>query len=313
MLLRILVVDDFEPFRRYLSSALKPEAQFEIVGEARDGMEAIHLAAELQPDLVLLDVGLPKLNGLEAARQIRKAYPPAKILFISQEFSFDVVEAALRAGALGYIHKLRVGKELLPAIDAVSRDRYFVSGVLKEKSRQHDAGAPARHEVQFYEDDAILLKSFGDFAATQLKDGKAVIVAATELHRAGVLEGLKARGVDVDQAIAAGTLIPLDAVEILSRFMGAEMPDPDQFFDVMEELIAAATRTTDRVAACGELAPVLLTAGKTIQAIRVEQLWDLMVHRYGVDTLCGYSLADLEKDSDVIRSVSAEHSAVYST
>jgi len=124
---------------------------------------------------------------------------------------------------------------------------------------------------------------------------------------------LKARGVDVDQAFAAGTLIPLDAAETLSRFMGAEMPDPNQFFDVMGELIATATRTTERVAACGELAPVLLTEGKTIQAIRVEQLWDLMVHRFGIDTLCGYSLADMEKDSDALRSVSAEHSAVYCT
>lgn len=311
MPLRILVVDDFEPFRRYLSSALKPEAQFEIIGEARDGMEAIHQAAALQPDLILLDVGLPKLNGLEAARQIRKAVPAAKILFVSQEFSFDVVEAALRSGALGYVHKLRVGRELLPAIDDVSRGTYFVSGVLKENSRQNNTGTPPRHEVQFYSDDAALLQSFADFVTAQLKDGKATIVAATEAHRAGVLERLNAKGVDVDQAIAAGTLIPLDAVKILSRFMGAEMPDPDHFFDVMGEVIATATRTTQRIAACGEIAPQLLTAGKTIQAIRVEQLWDIIVHRFGLDTLCGYSLAHLEKDSDMFRHISAEHSAVY--
>ena len=313
MPLRILVVDDFEPFRRYLSSALKPDAQFEIIGEASDGLEAVHQAAALHPDLILLDIGLPKLNGLEAARQIRKVAPAAKILFISQEFSFDVVEAALRAGALGYIHKLRVGRELLPGIDAVSRDRYFVSGMLKEKSRESNAGAPVRHEVQFYSDDAILLQSFADFVAAQLNDGKAVIVVATAPHRAGVLERLSDRGVDVDQAIAAGTLIPLDAAGTLSRFMGAEMPDPNQFFDVMGEVIATATRTTERVAACGEIAPQLLTAGKTIQAIRIEQLWDLIAHRFGLDTLCGYSLAHMEKDSDIFRSVSVEHSAVYCT
>ena len=312
MPLRILVVDDFEQFRRYLSSALKPEVQFEIIGEAKDGMEAIHLAAELQPDLILLDVGLPKLNGLEAARQIRKTAPAAKILFISQEFSFDVVEAALRAGALGYIHKLRVGRELLPGIDAVSRDRYFVSGILKEKSRENNAGTPARHEVQFYSDDAILLQSFTDFVVAQLRDGKATIVAATEPHRTGILERLHARGVDVDQAVSAGTLIPLDAVETLSKFMGTEMPDPNHFFDVMEEVIATATRTAQGVAACGEIAPQLLTAGKTTQIIRIEQLWDLIVHRFSLDTLCGYSLAHMEKDSDIFRSVSAEHSAVYS-
>src|SRR5206468_5290510 len=103
--------------------SLQARAEFRIVGEALDGMEAIQKAEELQPDLILLDVGLPKLNGLEAARQMRKLAPLAKILFISQEFSFDMVEAALRLGASGYVHKLRVQSDLLPAIESVLRDK----------------------------------------------------------------------------------------------------------------------------------------------------------------------------------------------
>jgi DNA-binding NarL/FixJ family response regulator len=312
MPLRILVVDDFDPFRRYLRSALKQDIEFKIIGEAADGLEAVQQAVALQPDLVLLDMGLPKLSGLEATRQIRALVPSAKILIISQESSFDVIEAALRLGVLGYVHKLHAGRELLPALEAVSREAYFVSSALKENSRAPDHGPPARHEVQFYSGDALLLEGFADFAATQLQAGKAVIMAATEPHRAGVLQRLNARSVAVDQAIASGTLIVLDAMDTLSKFMNGEVFDPDRFFEVIGELIETAGKVAPRVAVCGEIAPQLLAAGKTAQALRLEQLWDVAVHGFGCDTLCGYSLEGIDKGSETFRSLCAEHSAAYS-
>src|SRR5690349_19282501 len=167
MPLRILIVDDFEKFRRYLCSALVQDRRFEIVGQACDGMEAVQKAAELKPDLVLLDVGLPKLNGVQVARQVRKVAHPAKILLISQEFSFDVVKAALRSGALGYIQKLNVARELLPGIEAVLAERYFVRGTVKQKFRE-TGGSTLRHEIQVYSDDAGLAEGFADFTATEL-------------------------------------------------------------------------------------------------------------------------------------------------
>ena len=311
MPLRILVVDDFEPFRRYLCSVLNRETQYTVIGTAGDGIEGVYKAAQLQPDLILLDVGLPKLNGLEAARQIRNVAPAAKLLFISQEVSFDVIEAALKAGGLGYIHKLSAGKDLFPGIECVLRERYFVSGVLKERASGNNLRPAARHEVQFYSDDAIVLQSLTDFIAAQLRDGKATIMGATERHRTGVFARLNAGGVDVDQAIATGALIPLDAVETLSRFMRADMPAPDLFFGVMGELIETAARRRPRVAACGEIAPQLAAAGKAIQAVRLEQLWDLMVHRFGLDTLCTYSLAHVAKDTEIFQSIAVEHSVVH--
>ena len=181
MPLRILIVDDFEKFRRYLCSALEQDRRFEIAGQACDGMEAVQKAAELQPDLVLLDVGLPKLNGVQAAKQLRKVAPLTKVLFISQEFSFDVVKAALRSGALGYIQKLNVARELLPGIEAVLEGRYFVRGTVKEKFRETNGGSPVRHELRLYSHDALLVKGFADFAAAELGAGKATIVAATRV------------------------------------------------------------------------------------------------------------------------------------
>jgi DNA-binding NarL/FixJ family response regulator len=98
---RVLVVEDFEPFRRFLCSTLGNESDLQVVGEASDGLEAVQQAQALQPDLILLDIGLPTLNGIEAARRIRKVAPQSKILFVSQESSTDVVEEALGTGARG--------------------------------------------------------------------------------------------------------------------------------------------------------------------------------------------------------------------
>lgn len=94
-----------------------------MVGEASDGLEAVHKSEELQPDLIVLDLGLPTLNGIEAARRIRQLSPRSKILFLSQESSTDVVREALGSGAQGYLVKTQAGSELLPAVDAVLQGR----------------------------------------------------------------------------------------------------------------------------------------------------------------------------------------------
>jgi DNA-binding NarL/FixJ family response regulator len=101
--------------------------ELQIVGEAADGLEAVREAEELQPDLIVLDLGLPTLNGIEAARRIRKLSPKSKILFVSQESSADVVQEALSLGALGYVVKTDAGSELLAALEAVRQGRQYLS------------------------------------------------------------------------------------------------------------------------------------------------------------------------------------------
>jgi DNA-binding NarL/FixJ family response regulator len=123
---RVLVVEDYEPFRRFVFSTLGGRPELQVICEASDGLEAVNKAEELQPDLILLDVGLPTLTGIEAARQIRKLSPKSKILFMSQESSVDLVREALGLGARGYVVKTDAGSELLQAIDAVLRGERFV-------------------------------------------------------------------------------------------------------------------------------------------------------------------------------------------
>ena len=125
--MRVLVVEDFAPFWQVIRSTLAERPDVQVIDEVADGLEAVQKAELLEPDLVLLDIGLPTLNGIEAARQIRQLAPDSKIIFLSQEFSAEVVEEALRLGAWGYVPKTRAGSDLLPAVEAVLSGKRFVS------------------------------------------------------------------------------------------------------------------------------------------------------------------------------------------
>ena len=121
----VLIADDFVAFRWFVRLKLQ-EQGFQTVVEASDGREAVAKAADLQPDLVLLDIAMPALNGIDAAAQIRSLAPQSKILFVSQSTDPDIVKSALREGAAGYVRKSEVNRELLPAIEAVLGGDTFV-------------------------------------------------------------------------------------------------------------------------------------------------------------------------------------------
>jgi DNA-binding NarL/FixJ family response regulator len=137
---RILVVDDYEPWHGFVSTMLRNEPKLQIIGKASDGLEAVQQAQQLQPDLILLDIGLPKLNGIEAAHRIREVSPISKILFVSETRSRDVAWEALRMGAGGYVVKSEAVSELLPAVATVLQGKKFVSAAF-EKQPNFQEGA----------------------------------------------------------------------------------------------------------------------------------------------------------------------------
>lgn len=124
---RVLVVDDYAPWMNFVSVALETAPQFEVVGQARDGLTALQKVVELNPDLVVLDIGLPDISGIRVAQQIRDMAPNIRILFLSENTAPNIVRAALCTGAQGYVVKSSAARELLPALDAVLLDCYFVS------------------------------------------------------------------------------------------------------------------------------------------------------------------------------------------
>ena len=137
-LVRILVVDDFDPWRQQICSILGARPELRVVAEAADGLEAVQKARDLNPDLILQDVGLPSLDGLEAAKRIRLIAPGTKIIFVTQNSDKDTVQAALSNGAMGYVLKTDAGSEILTAVASVlSGDQFLSRGV-----KRHD---PARN------------------------------------------------------------------------------------------------------------------------------------------------------------------------
>ena len=331
-IIRVLVVEDFEPWRRSVASLLQKQPELQIVCEVSDGLESVQKAEELQPDLVLLDIGLPYLNGIEAARRIRAVSPKSKILFLSENRSWDIVEEVLRTGARGYVVKSDAGGELLPAVEAVLKGERFVSASLAggdlaghkdERTADPSSGdvlllQPQKHVVGFYSDDRFILDDLTQFIGAALKAGNAAIVVATQSHRDSLLPRLQAYGLDISTAIEEGRYIALDAVDALSTFMLGGMPDPVRFLRVLGNLIATAADAAKgeqaRVAIFGEMCHLLWAQGNAEAAIQVEKLGNQLAKTYDVDILCGYSLSSVEggMDSRVFERICAEHSAAYS-
>ncbi len=334
---RVLVVEDYPAFRHYLVSTIRSRAELQIICEVADGSAAVLKAQELQPDLILLDIGLPGLNGIEAARRIRNLSPNSKILFVSENRSSDVIEEALCTGALGYVVKSDAARDLFPAIEAVLHGKEFVSASVSVQPRNsvdenatdrvsenkvlavplQNAETVGHHEAVFYSDDRQLLDRLSAFIAEALKNGNAAIVVATGSHRDTLVGRLQDYGLDVDAAIEQGKYIALDAADALSTFMLHDMPDPGRFLTVLGNLISTATKAVKdkqaRVAIFGEMCFLLWAQGNAEAAIKVEKLGNQLTKTYDVDILCGYSVRNVQggrMDAEVFQRICAEHSFV---
>jgi len=327
---RILVVDDYEPWRRFVCLTLQIYPECQVISEASDGLEAVQKTLELQPDLVLLDIGLPTLHGIEVARRIRDLSPQSIVLFLSENSSLDIAEEALRTGAVGYVVKSSAASDLLPAVEAVLQGKQFVSPTLAghdflDPTTAEVSSLPASqteqkrcHEVGFYADDRAFVDGCARFVEGALKNGNAVIVVATESHRASLRQKLSADGVEVDIAMEQKRYIALDAAHTLSTIMSHDMPDPTRFLELAGKLITTSAQFAEgdhpRVAICGECDPPLWTLGNGELQIGVEQLWNVIADTYDVNILCGYSMGSAQRkmDQELFQRICAEHSAVHS-
>jgi DNA-binding NarL/FixJ family response regulator len=333
---RVLVVDDSSRWRVFLRSILGQQPDLPIVGEASDGLEAVRKAQELQPHLIVLDISLPTLNGIEAARQIRHLSPKSRILFVSNYRDWEIAEEALLTGGLGYVVKSNAASELVPAIKAVLESKQFVSEKLAGhglNSINQATGAPphcgevvtftsaeilgigGHHEAGFYSDERQFLHDVTRFLGTALRAGDAVIVIATESHRVSLLLELQDSDLEMEIAIDQGRYVALDAAEALSTFMVNGMPDPVRALALLEERVIKAGKAENgrhrRVSIFGECGPLLWAQGNAEAAIQMEKLGNKLIKLHDVDILCGYSVGTVAMNELVFRQICAEHSAVH--
>jgi CheY-like chemotaxis protein len=284
-----------------------------IVGEAADGLDAIRQAEALRPDVVMLDIGLPMLSGIEVADRIRAKVPDAKLMFVTNESSLEVGEYAFRRGAHGYVYKPRAQRDVLPVFDAIIRGRRFVGGSL-ERIARGDSLAAHRHDVLFCSSDAVLVGAFSRFIAGVLHEGNAVIVAVTEAHDQSLQRALRASHVDFALAIRQQRYVSVNISELLAKVMINGWPDPTRFLNAAGDLVTeSARRATGRhakVAGCGECAPTVWARGHVEAAIQLEHLWDEIAKSREMDVLCAYPLAARDERVPAVRRLCAEHTAV---
>ena len=317
---RVLVVDDYEPWRRYIRSALAKSPRWRVVGEVADGVDAVQQGVALRPDLILLDISLPTVSGIEAARQILALQPRSKILFVTGQRSLDVVEAAFATGARGYLIKSDAGRELPLAMEAVAKDEWFISASLRGRASEADhermPSDVRQHEVGFYSDERMRVEHYARFARAALEAGRALIVVGGASLQQSLRDRLRVSGVDVDRAFEEARYLPLDVADTLSKFMVDDWPDEGRFWNAAVRLVLQAAKaakgTSLRVTVCGEGTSMLWREGRGDAAIQLEHYWDEVARIFNVEIFCGYSLATgcVWGADDTIQRICAEHSRV---
>jgi DNA-binding NarL/FixJ family response regulator len=214
--LRLLVVDDHEVVRKGLRSVLEQQPGWQVAGEAADGREAVSKAKELKPDVTVLDISMPALNGLEATRQILKQDSRAKVLILTMHESDPLIQEVLNAGARGYLLKSDAGKDLVTAVEAVRRNKTFftakvgqvvLDGYLDKKPRPAATDAPPSRLTPRQREIVQLLAEGKSSKEVAVALGLSVKTAET--HRANIMRRLECHSVSelVRYAIRNGIIV----------------------------------------------------------------------------------------------------------
>ncbi|HOG47769.1 MAG TPA: response regulator transcription factor [Anaerolineae bacterium] len=198
MSVRILVADDHGLVRAGLRALLNDEPNLEVVGEAADGAEALAQAAELAPDVVLMDVSMPGLGGIEATRRLMERAPGTRILIMTVHEDEGLLQESIRAGAAGYIVKRALESELIDAIRAVCQGHIYVHPAM---TRALLGGAPSAsaddesHEPLTPREREVLVRIAQGYTSRQIADEWTISVRTVESHRANLMAklGLRSR------------------------------------------------------------------------------------------------------------------------
>jgi len=301
--LRILIVDDHEVVRRAVRSLLSARAEWSVCGEAEDGLEAIEKAKRLQPDIVLMDITMPRMDGVQATKAIRQEVPEAEVILISQNDPSVGGAQAADADARDFVSKIDLSRDLLSTIERVAGERKQKIGGRVNQDIQNepwcgllDAAAPRDHIVQLYQDEKFLSRAVCRFAVSAINHGEGVILVPTSAHWNALRPRLEAEGVDVKAAQSCGQLTVIDADQLLPNVMRNSMPDAPLFLGLAGETIARA-RGGDRftkVRWWGEMVNVLWERGDVAASMGLEDLFHKLAHDRDIAIFCSFLMDNFD-------------------
>ena len=306
----ILVAEDFTAFRQYVCDRLRERPDFQVVPVA-DGLAAVRAAEDLQPDVALLDIGLPALNGIAVAKDIRAHCPQSRVVFLTQESSPEIVDAARDLGADGYILKTRT-RYMMPLVEAILADGPRPNG--HSHGTRPEFKGPRQHDVHFYANDSALVDSAERFVLSRLATHDAAIVALTKPRLDALAVRLRRRQSTIDRAIEQGTFLTIDAAVTVAAITASAVTDWDgvrqSWRDVLTSAATATGRAHPRVAAFSETAALLLAARHLEAAMALEQEGEDLLATPELPTLdltCVYPVLPV---NDGFKTICAAHSMV---
>ena len=304
-----LVADDHPELLRGVCGLLA--SRFDVVATARDGLEAIDLAQRLAPDVILLDIVMPGLDGLQVAARLQELDLPSRVVVMTSHAYDDYVEQAFQAGVWGFVRKMRLATDLVRALDHVHDGRLFLPslGTLPTV-------AGSAHAVQFHSYDGHFIQGVSDLANRALQRGHVVAVVATPAVRVGVAERLQQYGWHAGELGEYGRYHAMDAAASLAGVMRDGHPDPQRLSEgvaALERMRVEAADTLDpRLTLIGEIAVPLLLDGHVQDALEIERVWNGLTRALPWLGVCCYPMASFDdlKAPRPFHDVCAEHGFV---
>jgi DNA-binding NarL/FixJ family response regulator len=325
---KILIVDDRKLFRRMVRSLVESQPDYDICGEAGDGIEAIEKVRQLRPDIVLMDINMPRMNGLEATRIIRFEVPECDVIIVTQNDATVARVQARRANAKGFVTKSDLARDLLPTIEkfrnakpeahqaSTARGRIVQWGgaAVENNSSLHqtksaeshgepwcgllNSAAPRDHIVQLYQDQQFLNRAVCRFAAAAITNGEGVILVPTVAHWDAFRPRLEREGVDVKAAEKRGQLTVVDADNLLPTFMRDGMPDSPVFLGLAQNVISQARGDGryPKVRWWGEMVNILWERGDVAASMQLEDQFDQLAHEQDIAIFCSFLMDNFDGD-----------------
>ena len=319
--MRILIVDDSELMRRGIRSLLGKRTDWLVCGEAKDGLEATEKARELRPDVVLMDLSMPRMGGAEAIRILRAEFPDTAVIIVSQNDPDVLRRHAAELGAYGYIAKGDLTRDLVDMVERVggndrslpdsfylsrsvravedgrgaSADRKVAGGERVQKglaeawSSVLTGAGPRDHIVQLYQDQQFLNRAVCRFAAAAIANGEGVILIPTIAHWDAFKSRLKDE-VDVKAAEDRGQLTIVNADEFLPAFLRDGMPDSPVFLALAANVVSRARGEGryPKVRCWGEMVSLLWERGDIAASMNLEDLFDQLAQQQNMAVFCSF-------------------------